>query len=474
MKVSFVNPPVHPYRKIMRNFDCATESKGNYLYQPYDMLLMSAKIPPLWPLSFIDCVAGNLDFNYVMNQLTQDEPEIIVCALAATNWEQDLAFTRALREKFPEAYLLVFGDLFIEEPPCQAIAPLVDGIFTSPVMFSFETLATFKNRSEFISSEHNGFRNSHFYNRSDLKTPTQIQLSDVRHHLFKHPKYKWPFSHHLSYTTIFTAWGCPYSCSYCILNKFPNYWRDANEIIEEMRKVKKLGFKEIYIGDRSFGLPLQNVLTLLDKMIDEKFNFSWSTYFHPNQYNAELLDKMKLSGCHTIIVGIESSDIPSLKQFGRHVRLDQFNALIVHAQKIGMTICGDFIIGLPGDTKDSILKTIQYSLDLKLDFASFNIATPLAGSSIRALAIKEGKMELGEEQFDSLGRNKIVSVSGICAGDILRLRNQAVLAFYLRPGYLLKRLLKTTSLEHLIVQALEGLSLFKKSFIPATYTRSRP
>lgn len=61
MRVSFVNPAVSPFRKIMRNFDCATESKGNYLYQPYDFLLLSSRIPPAWDLQFIDAVARKLD-----------------------------------------------------------------------------------------------------------------------------------------------------------------------------------------------------------------------------------------------------------------------------------------------------------------------------------------------------------------------------------------------------------------------------
>lgn len=97
------------------------------------------------------------------------------------------------------------------------------------------------------------------------------------------------------------------------MSKFPNYYRSYDEIIEEMKEVASLGIREIYMGDRSFGLPLMNVMKLLQGMIDQRFNFSWSTYFHPNQYTPELLQKMKESGCHTIIVGIENSDQSTLK-----------------------------------------------------------------------------------------------------------------------------------------------------------------
>ena len=463
MRVSFVNPAVTPFRKIMRNFDCATESKGNYLYQPYDFLLLSSRIPPTWKLQFIDAVANRFAEEKVLKELNAYGPQIIVCALAATNWDQDFNFLCELREKFPDAYLLVFGDLFIEKGPAEKVSPFVNGILSSPVIFHFEVLENL-HPSQFRSSDYDGFRSDEFYSRSDLKSPQQISLSHVRHSYFLHPSYRWPFSRFFTYTTIFTAWGCPYSCSYCIMSKFPNYWRDHEEIIEEMIEVKKTGIKEIYIGDRSFGLPLMNVMKLLQSMIDHKFNFSWSTYFHPNQYTPELLIKMKESGCHTIIVGIENSDQATLKAYGRHIRQNQFEALIKHARELKIDICGDFIIGLPHEDSSSVEATIKYSKRLGIDFASFNIAAPLAGSSIREIAIAEGKMKSDEEHFDSLGRNKVLSVSKIKPEEIVSLRNQAVFKFYARPTYLFNRLVKIKNLQHLIIQSQEAIQIFAKIF----------
>src|SRR5690606_31061651 len=300
---------------------------------------------------------------------------------------------------FPKSTLYVFGDILIEKGPAEIIQKFVNGILTSPVIIDFE-----------VPQE--GLRSDEFYERVNLKAPQKIELKNIRHDTFIHKAYRWPFARYYQYTTIFTAWGCPYSCSYCIMSKFPNYWRDSQEIIEEMEQVKKLGIREIYIGDRSFGLPYNNVVALLDKMIEKKFHFSWSTYFHPNQYRPELLDKMKQSGCHTIIIGIESKDQTSLKDYSRHVRQDQMSSLLEHAKRIGIEVCGDFIIGLPHDDRKSVEETIRYSQKIGIDFASFNVATPLAGSDIRKLAISMGKMK-EDDQFDSLGKNAVVSVSNL-------------------------------------------------------------
>lgn len=461
MRVSFVNPPITPYRKIMRNFDCATESKGNYLYQPYDFLLLSSKVPADWPLQFIDAIASQYDDKEIFSRLEAYRPEVIVCALAATNWQQDLVFVKKLRQSFPDSYLLVFGDLFIEKKPSETISPYVDGILTSPVTFDLKKLENI-SREDFQATEHEGFRTDAFYSRSDLKSPTQIYLKGVRHRDFLHQAYRWPFSRYFQYTTIFTAWGCPYSCSYCILNKFPNYWRDYREILDEMEDVRRLGIREIYIGDRSFGLPLPNVIKLLEGMIERKFHFSWSTYFHPNQYTPELLEKMKRAGCHTIIVGVETADQGSLKAYGRHVRQHQFQSLIQHAKALEIEICGDFIIGLPHDTRQSVEETISYACTMGIDFASFNVAAPLAGSSIRSQAITDGKLKEGEEHFDSLGNQRVLSVSSLTPDEIIGLRNKAVFRFYARPYYLIDRLKSIKTPQHLLIQLQEAWQLFRK------------
>ena len=96
------------------------------------------------------------------------------------------------------------------------------------------------------------------------------------------------------------------------LSRFPNIWRHYQEVLTEMEHIKKIGIEEIYIGDRSFGLPRKNVISLLKEMVERDYGFSWSTYFHPNQYDPELFDLMVESGCHTVIIGVESADIKGL------------------------------------------------------------------------------------------------------------------------------------------------------------------
>lgn len=456
----FINPPSKQGRKLIRNFDCATESKGNYLYQPYDFLLLSSHFEKD-SFILIDAIADGLKKEEVFKLIKEKHIDCFIVALADTNWAEDFIFLKALRARYPDHGIFVFGDAFIDKQTVNSIRDYSNGILANPIEITKSDF-NIENPKQWIDKQ--GFVQENTYTRSDLKKPIQVSISNPHHDKFLLKNYRWPFSQRFKYTTVFTAWGCPYSCSYCVVAKFPNLYRESDEIIKELDLIKEMGLKEIYIGDRSFGLPRNNCVDLLKKMIKKKYNFTWSTYFHPNQYDPELLELMKKSGCHTIIIGIESHDFQSLKKYGRHMKEDRFYKLIEHAKKLNIGICGDFIIGLPNETREDILKTIKLAKSLKIDYASFNIAAPLAGSSLRADAMKDGRIKPGDENhFDSFGYHKVLSNGVLSGKEILALRNKAVRDFYLNPSYLFKSLFRIRSIEHFLVQFQEMLQIFYKS-----------
>ena len=463
LKVVFANPPVTPHKKIMRDFDCAGESKSNYLYQPYDLLLLSSFIPNHWDFTFIDSVADQIGHERFDAIIKSINPDIIVCPVAGMNWNEDKQTLIRLRNTFPNAILLTFGDLFIELAPRFEIRGQVNGILSSPLMFNFER---FEHGSKSLAAtELEGTGLHPFDNKvaTNLKAPVVITFPLPKHEHFQRVNYRWPFNRYKLYTTVFFTWGCPYSCSYCILSKFPNYWRTSEEIISELRHIKTLGYQEIYIGDKSFGVSKEATAQTLKAMIAEKMNLSWSTYFHPTQYTPELLELMAAAGCHTIVIGIESVNISSLKGYGRHINQNQLFDLLAHAKRLNIEICGDFILGLPNEDRKTILATIKFACDLNIDFASFNLATPLPGSSLKSLAIEKRIIETNEQGFDSSGINLITSFANVSSNELRLLHKYAVIRFYCRPSYLWKRLKNISGPEHFQIQFAEAIQLLISS-----------
>lgn len=456
--VVFLNPPVSGKRKLMRNFDCASESKGNYLYQPYDFLLLSAKIPKSWKLIFLDAVAEHYNTQDLISKCESNNPLVIVIAMADANWNKDLEFLKRIKKLFADKYILVFGDSFFEQSAIDIVRPYVSGVIDNPLDVDFSEYAD----PGLKSTELSGIKSFSKLEKVSKKPKSRL-LGLPRHESFVSKSYRWPFAEFKRYTTVFTAWGCPYSCSYCIMAKFPNLYRPVNDVIEELDYVHELGYKEIYIGDRSFGLPKKNVESILLAMIQKKYNFRWSSYFHPNQYDPKTLELMKESGCHTLIIGIESKKFDHLKNFSRTIRHDDFYNLLNHSKRLGIKICGDFLIGLPGESYDDVIETIKFSCKIPIDYASFNIVAPLSGSSIRSEAIKEGKLNENDRHFDSLGAERVLASDKLSSRELLFLRNYAVKRFYLRPTYLFKRLITIKSFEQFFIQFQEMLQLFKKS-----------
>ncbi len=462
IKVLLVNPPTPDQRKFTRNADCAAESKGNYLWQPYDFLLLSGAFSENVDIEFIDY--GVHKFNEAQFVDKLKNTNLIITSIVEVLWDNDLEFLFKLRALAPQMPILCFGDVLIEDQPSFEVLKIVDGIIPNPMSVNFSVLKTY-SRDEFLEkSNFIGLRNSTTFKNIEKKSVTGY-FRNPKHELFLDKKYRWPFATYKQYSTVTTSWGCPYSCTYCTGFSLPSIYRPYPEIIAEMQKIKRLGVKEIYFSDKSFGIPQENTTLILKEMIKNDFKFSWSTYLHPNQFTENFLDLMKSAGCHTIIIGIETLNFAALRKMGRVINEKKLFELIDYANKIKINICGDFIIGLPEEKVADILSNINFAINLNIQYASFNIATPLPGTSIKKLAIEQGRMQQNDHNFDSTGYNKIINGDQLTQQELIHFRNYAVKKFYLRPNYIFKRLLSLRGLEHFFIQFEEMMSLLMKTIL---------
>ncbi len=459
-KVAFVNPPtIEGSPKMIRTFDCNTESKGNYLYQPYDFVVMSGLFDKSVEIFFCDAVAEGLLKSEAVEVIERSQSEVLFVVIGENLFDHDIDFLHELRKKNEERPILVFGAPFVERAAQQRVEAIVDGILQNPISFDLKKIK--RHREGLITGEGFVTDESPFLDPR-RKAAKEVSLGTPRHEDFLSPRYRWPFAESYLYTSVFISWGCPYSCSYCILNSFPNLVRKSEEVIRELEFIKNLGVKEIYFADRSFGLPRETVVEILRLMIERKMEFRWSSYFHPNQYDPELFDLMVKSGCHTLIIGVESKDFNSLKSFGRHQKEQRFWALLEDCKKRGVKVCGDFIIGLPNQTKEEIEETIIFSRRIGLDFASFNVAAPLPGSIVKKIAINSGQLEAGGLLYDSLAKYKALSNGVLSGEELVALRKKAVIKFYLRPSYLIKRVFSIKSWQQFVIQFGEMIQIIKK------------
>lgn len=459
MKIGLIIPPSPNNKKIIRLVDCSHETKANYLWQPNDYLIITSLLKPEDKAFLVDGTCDALAENVFFEELIKFEGDILFFALSSVCWNSDYYFFKKVRQIFPNIPTFVIGDIFLEKHYQSLILNDCDGIVFHPYILDLDKMVKIKENKDSLLPGICTEAGQKVL--SESKHMTYVQSKIPRHKIFLKTGYRFPFAQHYKFATVTTMWGCPFSCSYCTDSNFPPVVRSYEDVLKELQYLHELGVKELFFADKVFGFYHKNIFPLLEEMA-KRFNFSWTCYFHPQIYNPKLLELMHSAGCHTIIIGIDSADISSLRQYNRTVSQQKLDDLLIHANRLNMNICADFILGLLHESEKDILSTIEYALKLPIDFASFNIAAPLPGSDIREKAIKEGNLILGHEGFDTSGLSGVLGNVYIDNERIKKVKKKAVRRFYLRPSYLLRRLKKTSSWEHFKIQIAEMVSLFKK------------
>ncbi len=458
MNILLVIPPSEKNKKIIRMIDCSHEAKADYLWHPNDFIIISSLCAPEDTVILADATEEGLSTPQALQRLSRQKPDLIITALSSVCWKHDYFFFGKTKELFPGKPVFVLGDIFLETEYKELILKECGGIIANPYLLDLPLMA----RSPVPSAPLPGVVTS----LTDIPYPSKRPLSGKtnipRHELFLNKNYCFPMAHRFKFATVTTMWGCPFSCSYCTDSRLRPFVRRWEDVLEELEYIRTLGIKELFFADKTFGFPLENAQKLTEAMA-KRFSFSWSCYFHPQLYDEKLLETMAAAGCHTLIVGIDSANLESLGQFGRNVKREKLEGLLKKADSLGMSLCADFIIGLPHEDEEDVKKTLAYAMNRPLDFASFNIAAPLPGSSIRQLARENNLLSFGKEGFDTFGHGGILSGAKISGKKLKSLRRRATFSFYLRPSYILRRLKRTTSLEHLLNQLRQMLSLFKKN-----------
>lgn len=460
MNIAFIIPPSPDRRKIIRLIDCSHEAKADYLWQPNEFMIISSLLRPEDSAVLVDGTADGLSANMFLKRMEGLRPDLIFFALSGVCWESDYDMLLRTKGIFPHVPLYVLGDIFQEEDYRAFILRTCDGVVWNPFLLDLQEMA---GDGRTTPGHSGGVWKLTETGKPCLKKIYHLQGGYPRHQLFLKEAYRFPFARHFRHATVTTMWGCPFTCSYCPDSGFAPVVRPWQDVLPELEHLKSLRVRELFFADKTFCYPKENIVPLLREMA-RRFRFSWSCYLHPQLYEEGLLDLMRDAGCHTVIFGIDSADTAMLRKYGRHADRDRIHGLVSHANRIGIDLCADFILGLEQEKEEDILRSIRYALDLPIDFASFNIAAPLPGSSIRTRAKESGRMVFGREGYDTLSHACDLGISDISYEGLRRLRNHAVKRFYLRPSYLVRRLRKIESLEHLLLQTGQMMSLFAKAW----------
>jgi anaerobic magnesium-protoporphyrin IX monomethyl ester cyclase len=200
--------------------------------------------------------------------------------------------------------------------------------------------------------------------------------------------------------TIMTSRGCPYDCVFCSTKVvWQRQWRPRSleNVYREIELlVSKYRIKEFVINDDQFFTSKSRVIAFCDYFIKRNLgvSFCYDSGTSPWLVNKELLIKMRRSGFYALRFPIESGSEGTLRFINKPINLKATDKLIVMANKLGYWTSANFIIGFPYETREEINETIRYAYASALDYASFLIAKPNAGSELYNIYKKEGLLEI--------------------------------------------------------------------------------
>jgi radical SAM superfamily enzyme YgiQ (UPF0313 family) len=252
--------------------------------------------------------------------------------------------------------------------------------------------------------------------------------------------------------------GCPNQCLFCDRSVFGNKIRSCS--VEQAIKIVKdlrynFGVKEILIEDDTFIISRKRIEEFCMMMIAEKIDVSWSCLGRADRVNPDILNLMKKAGCWHISFGIESGDQRLLDSMRKNEQLSDIENAICWCHKIGLKTAGFFILGFPGETKESLSLTRNLALKLPLDDISVMRLTPFPGTAVYNNASQYGTFDRDWEKMNVL--NAVFVPHGLLQSELDDAGDRMLKAFYLRPRIAFQKIIDVLLNIRLLMPMLKGL-----------------
>jgi hopanoid biosynthesis associated radical SAM protein HpnJ len=268
-------------------------------------------------------------------------------------------------------------------------------------------------------------------NLDDLPHVTEVYKRDL-----DITNYNVPFLLH-PYVALYTTRGCPAQCTFCLwpqtLSGHPWRKRSTDDVAQEMAKARELwpNVKEFFFDDDTFNIQKARTIELCAKL--KPLGLTWSCTSRVTT-DYETLKAMKEAGCRLLIVGYESGAPQILKNIKKGATVERARDFTRDCHKLGLVIHGDFILGLPGETHETINTTIAFAKELDVETIQVSVAHAYPGTELYDYAVSNGFM-VGDNKMVDEGGHQLAQIQypGLPADDIMAAVHRFYDEYYFRP-----------------------------------------
>jgi hopanoid biosynthesis associated radical SAM protein HpnJ len=249
-------------------------------------------------------------------------------------------------------------------------------------------------------------------------------------------RYNVPFLLH-PYVALYSTRGCPAQCTFCLWPQtlMGHAWRkrSTDDVAAEMAQAKKYWpeVKEFFFDDDTFNIQKARTVELCAKL--KPLGLTWSCTSRVTT-DFETLKAMREAGCRLLIVGFESGDPQILKNIKKGATVERAKQFTKDCHKLGLVIHGDFILGLPGETHETIRRTINFAKELDVETIQVSVAHAYPGTELYDFAVKNGFM-VGDHKMVDEGGHQMAQIQypGLPADDLMEAVHHFYDEYYFRP-----------------------------------------
>ncbi len=469
MKILLIQPP--DSHIITTNVPAVVDEETG-LYPPLGLLYVAAfaETNTSHSVEILDCLAERIEHERIADTIRERKPDLVGIQAMTFTLIDAVLTAKAVKEANPSIPVLLGGPHVYIYPEETLSIPQVDYILRGEAEETFsQFLETLDSGGDFLLIPGLGYKQ----NGEIRLNPLPPLLSDLdrlplpARHLVPQERYYSVLAKATPITTMMTSRGCPMRCIFCDrphLGKTFRY-RSAESVVREMELCANSGIKEIFVYDDTFSIRKDRVLEVCRFIQEKRLKIHWDIRAHVNTMDEKVLDALAEAGCIRIHYGVESGNPDILRILRKGIDLKHTERVFRMTRERGIATLAYFMIGNPTETVDQIEDTFRFARKLNPDYAHIAITTPFPATELYRLGLETG---LYERDFwrdfacdPRPGFVPRVWDEILTREELIALMQRGYRRFYMRPGYLARRVIAVRSWDEFLRKAKAGFRLLR-------------
>ncbi|MBV9625857.1 MAG: hopanoid biosynthesis associated radical SAM protein HpnJ [Acidobacteria bacterium] len=365
------------------------------------------------------------------------EYEFVVLYTSTPGFPGDIGLSKRIKEANPQIKIAFVGPHVTVLPEQSLRCAAIDFVVRKEFDYAVKEFAEGRPLDGILGiSYRNNGSVIHNADRPQIQDLDALpDVTDVYQRDLDVRRYNVPFLLH-PYVSLYTTRGCPAQCTFCLWPQTTSghAWRkrSTDNVAREMAKAKEYWpyVKEYFFDDDTFNIQKARTIELCAKLKPLKLTWSCTSRVTTDY---ETLKAMREAGCRLLIVGFESGDAQILKNIKKGATLERARQFTKDAHRLGLVIHGDFILGLPGETRETIKNTIAFAKELDVETIQVSVAHAYPGTELYDFAFKNNFIVNGS-MVDAGGHQLAhIQYPGLPADEILHSVHRFYDEYYFRP-----------------------------------------